>query len=288
MSRLAVAALVTGLLAACLPPLALVSIPCGILALIAIDKAKGALTGKRVAIAGLTMGYIVTIALIGVLSAISASTVSRALESWRAADCQNNLKQMGLVFRMYAKEHKDYLPNLSPIAGNLTCDRALYPEWLVDPNFLVCPNQPLRANTPTDPKWRINDRSYFYLGYCLTNDAEVASFVEAYLQACKDPAAFNGDLKVQPGKGSFGSDTLYHLREGVDRLYIRDINLTASVGPPPPIPVMVERSYNHAVLKEGGNVLFLDGHVEFIRYGHFPMTEATITALESLSASKAQ
>jgi len=35
----------------------------------------------------------------------------------------------------------------------------------------------------------------------------------------------------------------------------------------------------------GGNVLFMDGHVEFMRYpGKWPMTEETVEILESLDA----
>ena len=47
------------------------------------------------------------------------------------------------------------------------------------------------------------------------------------------------------------------------------------------IPVLIERPWNHK--PAGGNVLFMDGHVAFIRYpGAWPMTEATIGTLEAL------
>ena len=51
-----------------------------------------------------------------------------------------------------------------------------------------------------------------------------------------------------------------------------------------PIPVIIERP---GLQKGGSNVLFLDGHVEFIAYpGKWPMTEKFIKALESLDELK--
>ena len=47
---------------------------------------------------------------------------------------------------------------------------------------------------------------------------------------------------------------------------------------------MIERPGMH---ETGASVLFLDGHVEFMRYpGKFPMTEKVIKALESLDNLK--
>jgi hypothetical protein len=50
----------------------------------------------------------------------------------RARD-QNNLKQLGLVMKMFQAEHNDYLP-----AGWLS----VYPEYLTDPNVLRSPWAP--------------------------------------------------------------------------------------------------------------------------------------------------
>ena len=264
--------------------LAIAAAICGIAALIAIRRAHGALTGKGRAIKGLILGGIAFL----LIPPLSFAATFKSRESAKNANCQNNLKQLGLVFKLYAGEHKDRFPNLSPIPGNLMCDRSIYPDYLS--NLSCFRHKKLgRFDEPLTPETAFTDQDYFYLGYCTTNDAEVAAFVEAYRQACNVPGAFDGDLKVAPGKGNNGSDTLYRLREGVERFFLADTaNPAAAATAQSQIPVIVERPCFHK-LRKGGNVLFMDGHVQFMESpGKFPMTEATINALESLSPRRTQ
>ena len=45
------------------------------------------------------------------------------------------------------------------------------------------------------------------------------------------PEAVSGkDLDVPPGRGTGGQDTLYHLREGIERFTVKDINDPAASG----------------------------------------------------------
>jgi prepilin-type processing-associated H-X9-DG protein len=80
---------------------------------------------------------------------------------------------------------------------------------------------------------------------------------------------------------------LYRLREGIERFFITDINNPAgSAQAQSELAVMWDcvttklSEYNHA--PGGGNVLYMDGHVEFIRYpGEFPISEAFARVVEA-------
>lgn len=71
------------------------------------------------------------------------------------------------------------------------------------------------------------------------------------------------------------------LREGVERFFITDIgNPAGAAETQTRIPVMMERPELHG---DGGHVLYMDGHVEFVPYpGRFPMTQKFIEGLRSL------
>ncbi|HPX39422.1 MAG TPA: DUF1559 domain-containing protein, partial [Candidatus Hydrogenedentes bacterium] len=55
---------------------------------------------------------LVVIAIIGILAAILLPALARAREAARRASCQNNLKQMGLVYKMYAGESGGLFPRI--------------------------------------------------------------------------------------------------------------------------------------------------------------------------------
>jgi prepilin-type processing-associated H-X9-DG protein len=88
------------------------------------------------------------------------------------------------------------------------------------------------------------------------------------------------------GTGGPGTDTVYRVREGIERFLITDINNPAgSAMAQSEVAVMFDSfstperggavgvmKFNH--IPGGCNVLYMDGHVEFIKYpGEFPMTE---------------
>ena len=107
-----------------------------------------------------------------------------------------------------------------------------------------------------------------------------------------DPSIVDEDWAVShmaEGTGNAGGDTIYRLREGIERFLITDINsVGVSAVSQSEIAVMWDTimpmsvHYNH--LPGGANVLYLDGHVRFLKYqpnagaaGEFPMNEVGIT-----------
>ena len=94
---------------------------------------------------------LVVIAIIGILAAILLPALARAREAARRASCANNLKQWGLICKMFADENKGsfppgimYIPSYSargPFAGMRGIGgHALYPEYWNDPKIAICPS----------------------------------------------------------------------------------------------------------------------------------------------------
>jgi len=279
---------------------------------------------------------LVVIAIIGILAAILLPALARARESARRASCQNNLKQMGIVFKMYSNESPgEKFPPKAIDAGNfMFSTQATYPEYLTDLNVLFCPSDTESANEFLGPdgSWldgngNVNlanvdgdprlpgydaavgqgDRSYMYLGFVIRDnswlvpvtmvgDGILLFYMNVMLADWLAADYESLEIKLDndqsfdhPGNAVLAAGELQvrRFREGIERFFITDINNpAASSMAQSELAVMWDvlanaytGVFNH--IPGGCNVLYMDGHVEFLRYLQRPNVPADATGTES-------
>lgn len=197
------------------------------------------------------------------------------------AQCRNNLKQLGLVAVMYASEHPNNLmPRLSKTPGHLMFENdsgealPVYPEYLTDLSILYCPaaKDHRAPKTPT-VEVAMDDQAYYYLGYAIADQAELEAFAEAYRAVIAARGDFDGDLAGSSGQ------TLHRLQLPEEPPAEELAQQPERAG----IPLLIERPLAH--IPGGSNVLYSDGHVEFIKMNtKWPVTQEAFDVLLALDA----
>ena len=210
---------------------------------------------------------LVVIAIIAILAAILLPALARAREAARRSTCQNNLKQMGIVYKLYAGEsngEKYPQMQLFDCEGNVTPFNAIfdatqvYPEYLTDLNVLICPSAPGPADAleswdegkTHSTHWiesafsydgkvepcEVTDHPYFYCGFALAgsmfvtdDDFEALEHEVPMLSEAieMDPTAADNDWELDHHTFN-GTETVHRLREGIERFFVTDINNAAA------------------------------------------------------------
>lgn len=169
----------------------------------------------------------------------------------RRASCANNLKQMGLVMKMYMNESMgEIIPPLSPVAGNWIPDiQAIAPDYLTDADVLMCPGSPLTqadAFQDTQRPECITSAYYTYTGFMLSDDYDAVALMDTWiLNGWESIRNQSVSLQLPYGltKNSRGGSSMYIMWDRVDL----DTQRMSHEG-------------------RGINILFMDGHVEYEPY----------------------
>jgi prepilin-type processing-associated H-X9-DG protein len=254
---------------------------------------RGGTTMKKPGGGFTLLDFVLVVVVLGFLAVLLFSLLGR--RAGPRPSCVNNLKQMGIVFKMYANEWNGRYPQKTPYAGVWMVDpRAIYPEYLVDLSILTCPEwlnhdelaQRIRAATDYPVDWellsRLTAESYTYTNWMVMNDDDVRKLSERYPQLTGED--YDEDIPRLDAVADEGNEpdatarpAFHRLREGIERFLITDItNPAASALAQSTIPVMFDNICDEVFSHEppGCNVLYMDGHVAFRGFGDsFPATE---------------
>lgn len=218
--------------------------------------------GSSTSATGCLIGVAVCVGLLfmmGILAAILIPAVARAREAALRASCQNNLKELSLALQLYANDHNGEYPLASEEQNFLMFGGATL--FFRDLKLFQCPAEGEDYSEHYEDGSFYADSDYIYLGFAIRDLNELSAFVDACVEQ-----NLNMEALAAPGgvPGPHGDIT----------------PLRANLPDPRSIPVMIEYAFHQP---GGGNVAYLDGHVEFVKYGSkFPMTDEFFAAIEEI------
>ena len=178
---------------------------------------------------------LITVAIIAILAGLLIPVVKSTIETANASKCLSNLRQLGVILRLYSTEHNGLLPPVydpSPVAltwlGTLSKDR-------------YCPALSLSTYPMYHcPSWvneGVIDRSSFTYGLTLDSEHVPAAFIQN-LYLMSSTTILLADSIVDTGSPSAGS--------GLESYYInRKVNSSKLI---------------HLRHNNKANAVFVDGH----------------------------
>jgi len=223
------------------------------------------------------------------ITIILLPTISSTREAAQRAAASQNLQAIGEALLAYSSQSSgNYLPPLVNERNSWAPDLIqLYPRYIQDPALLVRPSlkDPALVKAMTDalkqspPDYataqRLFARSYIYTGYVLQSRGDL----ETLNAARKTIENLDPTRKIETPSKDF-----YRLGKGVEIFFTTNYNdPEAAAKTRATIPVMFETfdSPGFGGDPDGANVLYLDGHVDYVRFGEaFPVNAGVQELLE--------
>ena len=221
---------------------------------------------------------LVVVAIIAILAAMLLPALSKARERARMAVCANNLKQIGLAIMMYVQDYDGYVPPwYYYISGGspfeIQCQWFLAPYVKLPQNAFVTATD--RWVTDSPPFKCPSTKTKYWPGYKLEGGIGIvcnrwnSAHVTKSLSACWYATSgwvYNGtpalytEIKRPHQIAAWGDS------QTLDTGYIRISCPLCSSWPPEKVTGSSYAEYLSWRHNGGGNILFWDAHVEWVRY----------------------
>lgn len=182
---------------------------------------------------------LVVISIVSVMASMMVPALTSAKEKARITQCMNNLRQLGMAWKMYASERDDTFPNWTvtgtPHGGHIRIVQGNYLASNLLIRLTVCPSDRYRTIAANYSSWDEDNNGYDV----------------AYLDS--------NNQQGLPEKRCVPYQPLLTDRHVVNKTPMNGVMGAAWTAPDTPWDPLIAGPHLY-----GGNVFFVDGHVEFL------------------------